>query len=262
MSLPSLLYKLNHATLWQRSVRVWGQKMKASSLDRLLCLWLHRLGLMGKPDRRLLEKHVAPGMKVVDIGANVGLHSLLLAQLVGTQGHVFAFEPEPSLFRALARNCRRNGVKNLTLFNQALGDQTGRIGFSRSIFNSGDNRLGDLGWKGYGVEVEIARLDDHFAGRPIDFIKLDVQGYEMQVLRGMEEVLRANQELEICIEFWPLGLRAAGTEPTAVLDHLYERGFRIFESDGNSLRLLSSASSICDRVTGSHYTNLLASRHS
>jgi FkbM family methyltransferase len=260
MSLSSLLYQLNHARLWRHSVRVWGRRVRACSLDRLVCLWLHRTGLMGKAERRLLRQRVAPGMRVVDIGANVGLYSLLLAGLAGPAGQVYAFEPEPSLFRTLAHNCRRSGLGNLTLFNQALGDRAGQVGFYRSIFNSGDNRLGDFGWQGQGVQVEMVRLDDALPERCIDFIKMDVQGYEMRVLRGMEEVLRSSPRLEIYFEFWPAGLRAAGTEPGELLDHLRERGLRVYEVEGASLRPVADLRSLEPRVGGSRYLNLFASR--
>jgi FkbM family methyltransferase len=190
MSLMSFLYRLNHARLWRRGVRVWGRRVRASSLDRLLCLWLHRTGAMGRAGRRLLEQRVRPGMQVVDVGANVGLYALLLAQLAGPGGHVFAFEPGPGLFRALKHNCRRGGLSNLTPLRLALGETAGRARLSCSAFNAGDNRLGGPGR--HGAEVEVARLDDVLAGRRIDFIKMDVQGHELHVLRGMEEVLRAS----------------------------------------------------------------------
>src|SRR5262245_24874789 len=127
-----LLYWLNHTSLWHRTVRVWGHRMRGTSLDRLLCLWLHRVGWMGREERRILEERVRPGMRVVDIGANVGLYSLLLARLVGPEGRVFAFEPEPTLFRALADNCRRSRLTNLAPRNLALGDRSGHVALYRS----------------------------------------------------------------------------------------------------------------------------------
>src|SRR5262249_46032464 len=151
-------------------------------------------------------------MRIVDVGANLGLYTLLLARLTGPAGQVHAFEPEPTLFRALARNCRRNAAANVTAVNYALGAGSGRIPFYRSLFNSRDNRLGGLGWKGRGVEVEMARLDDVLPDPRVDFVKMDVQGYEMQVLRGMEGIFEASPGLAIYFEFWPLGLRAAGTD--------------------------------------------------
>jgi FkbM family methyltransferase len=260
MPVTSFLYWLNHASLWHRPVQVWGHRVRAASLDRLLCLWLHRTGLMGRADRRFLEARVASGMTVVDVGANVGLYSLLLARLAAPQGRVFAFEPEPRLFRVLAENTRQSGLPNLTLCNQALGECDGRVRFYRSAFNSGDNRLGGLGWKGQGVEVEMTRLDAALPDPRVDFIKMDVQGYEMGVLRGMEGVFEESPRLSIYFEFWPAGLRAAGTDPEEPLDYLRRRGFRVYQIAGSDLQPTNGFAALHERLAGSRYTNLFASR--
>jgi FkbM family methyltransferase len=253
-----MLYRLNHARLWRRGVRVWGRRARASSLDRLLALWLHRLGVMGTSARRLLEQRVRPGMQVVDVGANVGLYALLLAALAGPGGHVFAFEPGPRLFRALKHNCRRSGLTNLTPLRLALGERPGRARLSCSVFNSGDNRLSGLGR--HGAEVEVARLDEVLPGRRVDFIKMDVQGHELHVLRGMEEVLRASPALEIYFELWPAGLRGAGTEPEDLLEHLRQRGFRIYETEQGPLRPVTDFVALGNRLAWPGHVNLLASR--
>ena len=254
----ALLYRMNHTPLWQRSIRVWGSSLRSTSLDRLVALSLHRLGLMGAAERRLLEQRVRPGMRIVDIGANIGIYSLLLARLAGARGRVFAFEPEPNLFQALQANCQRNSTTNVTPLNFALGDSAGSTAFYRSPFNTGDNRLGGLGWMGLRLDVEMIRLDDALPAAGVDFIKMDVQGYEMAVFRGMEGVFRASPQLEVFFEFWPSGLRAAGTDPDALLEHLFQRGFRVFATDGDDLRPVMGLASLETQLKGRRYTNLLA----
>jgi FkbM family methyltransferase len=212
---------------------------------------------MGRAERRFLEQAVTPGMRVADVGANVGLYTLLLARLAGPTGHVYAFEPEPILFRTLRRNCRRNEAGNVTAFNCALGDAAGQTVFYRSAFNSGDNRLGGLGWQGQGVEVDLARLDDLLPAPRLDFIKMDVQGYELQVLRGMDRVFTASPGLRIYLEFWPAGLRSAGTEPEELLDFLFHKGFRVCRVPGGEP--VTGFSCLARHLPGRKYTNLLAS---
>jgi FkbM family methyltransferase len=260
MPILPLLDRLNRAAIWRRRVHVWGHTVRATSLDRLLCLWLHRAGMMGRAERAFLEATIRPGMRIVDVGANLGLYTLLLARLTGPAGQVHAFEPEPALFQALTRNCRRNAAANVTTVNCALGAGSGRIPFYRSLFNSGDNRLGGLGWKGRGVEVEMARLDDVLPEPCVDFIKMDVQGYEMQVLQGMERIIEASPRLMLYFEFWPCGLRSAGTDPAALLDFLFQRGFRIDDVEDGIPTPITGFGCLERRLTGEKYTNLLASR--
>lgn len=260
MSIAAALSRLNRSGVWRRRVRVGDDALRAPSLDRLVYLWLHRCGFMGAEEGRTLRRLVRPGAHVVDIGANVGLYTLLLSRLVGDEGRVFAYEPEPDLFAALRENCFANQVANVIPVNCALGEASGRVRFYRSVFNSGDNRLGGFGWAAEAVEVEMARLDDVLSDARVDFIKMDVQGYEMRVLTGMQRLLAANPHLEIYFEFWPHGLTAAGSEPEGLLRHLHDRGFRIYQPHGTDLVEAPGWDALRARLTGKKFTNLVASR--
>jgi hypothetical protein len=130
--------------------------------------------------------------------------------------------------------------------------------FYRNAFNSGDNRLGGLGWRAEGVEVEVGRLDDAHAGR-VDLIKMDVQGYELGVFRGMDKLLAANPEVEVYFEFWPHGLRSAGTDPGEVLAYLRSRGFRVLLPEGGRMTEVRGDALLAG-LPGKKFTNLLASR--
>ena len=132
-----LLYGLNHARLWRRSVLLWDCRVRAASLDRLLFLALHRAGWMGAEEVAVLRRLVRPGMQVVDVGANVGLYSLLLGRLVGERGCVYSFEPEPHLCATLRENCGSNGITNVVPFEYAAGPSNARQRFQRATFNSG-----------------------------------------------------------------------------------------------------------------------------
>lgn len=259
MSIAAVLGRLNRAAIWRRRVRVAGLDVTAPSMDRLLYLWLHRCGLMGDEEVRLFGSLVRPGMRVIDVGANVGLYTLLLARLAGEAGRVHAFEPEPTLFASMRGNCSANGAGNVIPVNVALGAERGRTTFYRNAFNSGDNRLGGLGWSAEKVEVEVSRLDDFPLGK-VDFIKMDVQGYELGVFRGMDGVLAANPGVEIYFEFWPRGLRTAGTDPDEVLEHLRSRGFRLYRPHGTRLTEVSDGKALQAELPGMRFANLLASR--
>jgi FkbM family methyltransferase len=256
----SLLYDLNHASIWHRELKVWNQRLRATSLDRLVFLGLHRFGLMGSKEGRLLERLVKPGMATVDIGANIGLYALFLAHLAGRQGRVFAFEPEPTLFAMLCENCAANGAENITPFQIAAGETNGRAVFQRAIFNSGDNGLGPARADAQPLEVEVARLDDVLPVRAVDFIKIDVQGHELTALSGMPKLLSASPDVRMLFEFCPFGLRAANTDPQSLLDFFRDRGFELYETKTGQLQHLSDPRQLLTELQGKQYINLLASR--
>jgi FkbM family methyltransferase len=258
--ISSLLYDLNHAPLWRRELKVWDQRVRAASLDRLVFLALHRAGLLGAEEARLLRKMVREGMQVVDIGANIGLYTLLLAQLAGKAGRVFAFEPEPNLFSTLCENCGANDALNISPFQCAAGASNGRAMFQRSTFNSGDNRLGEARSNLKPFEVEVARLDDVLPVRRVQFIKLDVQGHELGALAGMQEVIASSPDVRVLFEFWPGGLRAANTPPESLLDFFRERGFELYETKGGGAQSLRDSHQLISDLGPKRYTNLLATR--
>lgn len=258
--ISSLLYDLNHAPIWQRGIRVWDRRIRAASLDRLVFLALHRARLMGKEEMPLLEKLVEPGMQILDVGANIGLYTLLLARLTGEAGHVFAFEPEPNLFSVLCENCAANNAVNVTPFQCAAGDANGRATFQRATFNSGDNRLGGSKPGAQSIEVEVARLDEVLPVQTVQFIKLDVQGHELAALTGMQRVLASSPDVRVLFEFWPAGLRAANATPELLFKFFHDRSFLVCELEKGETRKLDTPASLVSKLGEKRYTNLLASR--
>ena len=258
--ISSLLYDLNHARIWRWGFKVWDRRLRAASLDRLVFLALHRAGLMGKEEMPFLEKLVEPGMQILDVGANIGLYTLLLARLTGEAGHVFAFEPEPNLFSVLCENCAANNAVNVTPFQCAAGDANGRATFQRAAFNSGDNRLGGSKPGAQSIEVEVARLDEVLPVQTVQFIKLDVQGHEVAALSGMHRLLASSPDVRVLFEFWPAGLRAANASAELLFKFFHERGFLIYELEKAQPRKLGSPASLVSKLGEKRYTNLLASR--
>jgi FkbM family methyltransferase len=258
----SLLFELNHAALWQQKIKVWDNTVRAASLDRLVFLLLHRAGMMGKEEAELLKKLIRPGMRILDVGANIGLYTLLLSRLTGRAGSVFAFEPEPSLFSTLCENLEGNGVGNVTPFQCAAGDANGRATFQRATFNSGDNRLGAAKSTGQNIEVEVARLDKMVPVQTVDFIKLDVQGHELAALNGMQQLVASSPNLRVLFEFWPLGLRSANASPESLFQFFHDRDFVIHEVEGGQPRRLDAPAPLVEKLAAKGYTNLLAARDS
>jgi len=232
MNLIRSVLRLNLLNIWRRETRVWGYRLIPPSLDRLVFLILHRLELMGREEKAAFQRWIRAGMTVVDVGASQGLYALFFSGLVGPSGTVLAFEPESDRFASLRHNCEANSASNIQCFELALG-WTARTGtLHRSLVHGGDNRIatGLSERISKSIDVTIARLDEAIGSRKVDFIKIDVQGWEGEVFNGMEHVLHNNNGLQQYFEFWPQGLKNAGTNPGDVLTFLLSRGFRLSQT--------------------------------
>jgi FkbM family methyltransferase len=210
--------------------RVW---LHRPEVDRFISPDLATRGIYEPAETALFEREVRPGMTVLDVGANIGYFTLLSARLVGPEGRVFAFEPDPDNFRLLNRNITDNGYRNVTAVNAAVTDRDGTLRLHRSAVNSGDHRAYDSADGRPAVEVRAVRLDSLDLGGGADFVKMDIQGSEWAALRGMERLLSAERSprLRLLMEFWPIGLTRFGVEPAAVLRLLSDAGLRILELD-------------------------------
>jgi FkbM family methyltransferase len=240
---------------------VGENELTAVTLDRFVYLYLHRWGLMGRSEKALFAERIRPGMRVLDVGANLGLYTLLFSRLVGAAGEVTALEPDPELYAALETNCCLNSATNVRLHNMAAGARPARMELSRSLLNSGDNRLASLPSQVFkrSVAVRVNTVDEIVSDSRVDFVKIDVQGWEAEVFHGMECVLNNNPALQICFEYWPQGLRNAGCDPPSLLKGLSERGFHLWEISRRGLVPITAPANWYG-PDGASYTNIYAAR--
>lgn len=137
--------------------------------------------------RKLIARYVRAGSTAVDVGAHVGTHTILLDQRVGSDGRVYAFEPQKKIYRELVRNLVLNKVANAVPLRFALGDEPRLVAMAPTVKgNEGHTAVG-----AGGDAVEMRTLDS-FNLRNVSFIKIDVEGYEDPVLRGAAETIRYN----------------------------------------------------------------------
>ena len=139
---------------------------------------------------RTLCKVVREGSTVLHIGAHIGYFTLLLAKLAGPEGMVFAFEPFPENFQVLKENIEMNGYPNVVVENQAVAAISGRT----SLCVNDDDQLTYTASLVHGrptLEVEATKMDDYASRfeKPIQFVMMDVEGAESEVLEGMRNLL-------------------------------------------------------------------------
>jgi FkbM family methyltransferase len=161
----------------------------------------------------ILKRYVdllRPGSVVLDIGANIGLYSLLGSETIEKAGKILAFEPEPLTYQALLRNLKLNKSDNVKTFPIALSDHQGRIRLSvptevRAQYSYGDSYLSIDPAKhdDPAAPIECRRLDDVLADEGIDhvdLIKIDVEGAEHLCLKGAERLLSGSSKPVILME--------------------------------------------------------------
>ena len=121
-------------------VEIDGHKLFLDPLDSLS---LSIDGAYGKLETDLIKESVQQGDVVLDLGANIGYYTLIFARLVGPQGRVFAFEPDPENFRLLERNVKENHYTNVVAINKAVSNKTERLKLYLSDDNKADHRIYD-----------------------------------------------------------------------------------------------------------------------
>ena len=176
---------------------------------------------------RMLKK----GDTFVDVGANVGYFTLIAASLVGNEGRVIAFEPDPVTFSYLEKNVRLNGLDNVTLVQKAASNESGTLQLFIAAENKGDHRIYQTDEGRTAIDVEAVSLDDYFDGdpRPLNVVKIDTQGAEGVILDGMGKTLDANSELILALEFWPGAFARMGYEAADIVKLLRSHDYHFFD---------------------------------
>ena len=245
---------------------VFGNKLFLSKKG--LALSISHYGTYEELESKIMEEKIEMGNIVVDVGANIGLHTLNMARIVGNTGQVFAFEPDPSNFEILKKNVKINNYKNIILEQKAVGDKHGRTTLYQSD-HPGKHRIFPQTEQAKGqVQVELTNLDNYFDFDMIDkinFIKIDVEGMEFGVLKGMKNILKNNKNIKILFEFVPKDTMEAGFIPIELLNYLTSNGFKLYCMDEKTKKLLYVSNNeeilrLCSTTNNTISRNLLCEK--
>lgn len=198
------------------------------ALPRMRFKVISRIIRTGLTDTFVAE--ISEGDVVIDVGANIGYYSILASELTGQSGSVYAFEPDSKHFAKLVNHLEMNRCRNVVVENRGLSEKTEMLRLYLSEDNSSDHSTYPVAGR-HSADVPGVSLDDycrqHELGR-VDFIKIDVQGFEPVVLRGMSETLERNRQVRVLTEFWPNGIERARRDPAAYLAAFEDLGFQPF----------------------------------
>jgi len=184
---------------------------------------------------RFLESIIRPGMKVIDVGANIGITSVTIARKIGKDGKLYSFEPAPHYFRILQQNLSSNRIQNVEAFPLALSDSTGETEFYLKELSSGII----FEKEAKKTRVSIVTIDSFLQQREverIDFINMDCEGSELLVLRGAKETLRKNKVRIFC-EIHRDFLRQLGQSIGDVVEYLQNLTFEVQSVSLNDLKV-------------------------
>lgn len=223
--------------------------------DGVMRPFLEDRGTWEPEEGALLSRFFKPGLRFLDVGANVGYFSLL----VGTRcpgAVIHAFEPHPLTSQILALNAWASG-RDITPYAMALSAGERMLALSTADSNLGDTRSR--------VETSAtmlspaAPLDEILPDAQFDLVKIDVQGFEPEVIAGMSGMRARSRGVVIVAEFWAAALRERGLQPVEVLRGYAAEGFEVRVHVGDNIAKMTPVEivRVCDEAGPSGQVNLI-----
>ena len=228
---------------WESLHQAWNRNVRVPVRLPFGALWLLRRDNVGEPllkktfesaELAFVERFLKPGMTVLDLGAHHGLYTLLASKRVGSRGKVIAFEPSPRERRALLLHLILNRCGNVKVEGLAVGNEDTEADlFVVEGTQTGCNSLKppDVLSGTFPKRVRVVRIDDWLDKRKfgqIDFVKLDVEGAELEALKGASRLLERVPRPVILAEVQNVRTAAWGYRAKDILVHLHNKGFTWF----------------------------------
>lgn len=195
-------------------VRAADGYVVCSARDYALLAILLEAGELEPGTRLLIQRLLEPGKTFVDAGANIGLMSLAASRALNGRGQIVGFEPHPETHRLLTQTMLLNGLGPMAEMHQsAVSNEPGIMPLFLGI-TSGHHSLHPLDDSpiplAEPIDVPVVRIDDVISGRPVDLLKIDVEGAELDTIAGAESTIHSNPDIAIIVEFGISHLRRTG----------------------------------------------------
>lgn len=216
---------------WLIPVTIHGSRMYLDAHDPGISTMLLTEGTREPGHVDQVKGNITPGMTGIDLGSNIGYYALLEARLVGVGGKIYCIEPESKNLDLLRSNIKANGFEERFVVSQHLiGDRDGLAKLRLSPLSNRHSVA--LDGEGALVEVPMITLDtfmerNRVEPRDINFLRMDIEGYEVIAFQGMQRLMTAQTPLKIFIEFHPRWYGRWGWTFERFLDYLESFGFRV-----------------------------------
>lgn len=163
---------------------------------------------------------------VVEIGANIGYYALIESKIIGKKGKIYAIEPSAKNVKMLKKNIELNSAQNIEVFELAIGDRNANEKMNISTHSNWNSLVKQRNKNVIAqIEVKVLTLDRFLIGKKMpDFIRMDVEGYEYNIIKGMKNMLKSKTPLKLFVELHPHIMEKSQT--IYVLKKLMTNGFR------------------------------------
>jgi FkbM family methyltransferase len=217
-----------------------GVRLKLSRSEALSSGFFH-LGVINPHETNILKKVLRNGDVFIDIGAYVdGWHSIIASKLVGEKGKVYTFEPVPEYYKKLSKNIKLNNGKNVVIEKLAVSNNNGKQtfyigGLASTLYK--EHLPGENDIKGK-VTVTTVSLDAYITQnniKNISLIKIDVEGAELDVIKGGRKTLKAKNSPDLMIEVSDVYLKHGNTSEDELLTLLKKFGYKAYSIKENGL---------------------------
>lgn len=181
-------------------------------------------------------ENISPGNICLDIGANIGHHAIIMSQMVGQNGIVYAFEPIPFIRNQMIESIGLNAINNIQIIPEALSDTDGKMSLYINNDNVGSSSLVNTG-SGTTIPVTLKKLDS-YDFKHIDFIKIDVEGFEYNVLKGGEMTI-ASLHPKILFEYSPIYYQNhSQSDSIEILRFLKKKNYTLIDLEDNKKEII------------------------
>jgi len=204
--------------------------------DMVMSERINQIGIWEASEQKWIEINAQKNSVILNVGANVGVHTLVSASMVGEEGKVIAFECQHELVQILKLNLIMNNAQRVEIVESAVGEFNEKSLLFCSPNNSGDNRLNFADeLEEIGVEVDVIRLENYCLDNGLrpDLIIMDIQGLELAAIRGIGDVMAENGK--ILFEFTPTWIHEDLDVSKLQLDDVLDSGYRLFQLSENGI---------------------------
>jgi FkbM family methyltransferase len=221
--------------------RFWNDRLLFLNYDSFQCMWLMYNYIVDWEEFKLISQYIKTNDHLADVGANMGFYSVWMSKFVSTLGKIHSFEPDQDNYRRLIKNVELNNLQNIVLPNNiAVSDYDGKLKFTVGL--DGENHIA-LNSKQDTIQVDSLSLDayakqhhiSHFA-----YVKIDVEGFEYNVLRGADQLLTGKRIHIIQLEI-NQSVMNSGIDINDLLNLLEKYDYTICRYDVEANSLLSTS---------------------